>query len=392
MPKAAAILAVALVAIGIAGEDAAAELLSSRPITIVIPFTPGASADTIQRIVAKKVTENTGQTIVVESRAGGGGAIGAAAVKQAPPDGHMLFQANAGTHAANVSLYPTLSYDPIKDFRPITLMWSFPQLLSVPLDSPAKSVADLVALAKSKPGGLSFASQGSGSGGHLLGRNAQGQDRREHGPHSLPRRGPRRARSCHRPGGLLLRLLFVGAVVSAGGQGACARGDIAETSADPAGYSHNEGGGVCRYRARRMVRPGRAGRNTRPGDRQAQCRVRAGGTGSGHHAGRSWSRAPSRPAIRRPSSRRSSRRKPSASARSCARPARKGSERRTVGIFGSSLDFKVRWAGYSAMPEHVRGPSAFLNWQPARDADAVHVPRFAFQPFPPIQRETGALR
>ena len=169
MSKAAAILAVALVAIGIAGADAAAELLSSRPITIVIPFTPGASADTIQRIVTKKVTENTGQTIVVESRPGGGGAIGAAAVKQAPPDGHMLFQANAGTHAANVSLYPTLSYDPIKDFRPITLMWSFPQLLSVPLDSPAKSVADLVALAKSKPGGLSFASQGSGSGGHLLG-------------------------------------------------------------------------------------------------------------------------------------------------------------------------------------------------------------------------------
>ena len=148
MSKAAAILAVALVAIGIAGTDTAAELLSSRPITIVIPFTPGASADTIQRIVAKKVTENTGQTIVVESRPGGGGAIGAAAVKQAPPDGHMLFQANAGTHAANVSLYPTLSYDPIKDFRPITLMWSFPQLLSVPLDSPAKSVADLVALAK----------------------------------------------------------------------------------------------------------------------------------------------------------------------------------------------------------------------------------------------------
>jgi tripartite-type tricarboxylate transporter receptor subunit TctC len=81
----------------------------------------------------------------------------------------MLFQANAGTHAANVSLYPTLSYDPIRDFRPITLMWSFPQLLTVPLDSPAKSVAELVALAKSKPGGLSFASQGSGSGGHLLG-------------------------------------------------------------------------------------------------------------------------------------------------------------------------------------------------------------------------------
>jgi tripartite-type tricarboxylate transporter receptor subunit TctC len=154
---------------GIAGHEAVAELLSSRPITIIIPFTPGASADTLQRIVARKVTENTGQTLVVESRPGGGGAIGAAAVKQAPPDGHTLFQANSGSHAANAALYSTLPYDPIKDFRPITLMWRFPQLLAVPLDSPARSVAELVALAKSKPAGLSFASQGSGSGGHLLG-------------------------------------------------------------------------------------------------------------------------------------------------------------------------------------------------------------------------------
>src|SRR5262245_48019434 len=153
----------------IAPGDATAQLLSSRPITIIIPFTPGASSDTLQRLVGKKVTENTGQTLIVESRPGGGGAIAASAVKQAPPDGHTLMQANAGSHAANVALYSTLPYDPIKDFRPITLMWGFPQLLAVPVDSPAKSVAELVALAKSKPGGLSFASQGSGAGGHLLG-------------------------------------------------------------------------------------------------------------------------------------------------------------------------------------------------------------------------------
>ena len=169
MSRAAVLLAALVAASGMASGDAAAELLSSRPITIVIPFTPGASADTLQRIVAKKVSENTGQILVVESRPGGGGAIAAAAVKQAPPDGHTLLQANAATHAVNVSLYPTLPYDPIKDFRPITLMWSFPQLLAVPRDSPAHSIAELVALAKSKPEGLSFASQGSGSGGHLLG-------------------------------------------------------------------------------------------------------------------------------------------------------------------------------------------------------------------------------
>src|SRR5262245_61251337 len=169
MLRAPAIFAAVLATTGTAGQYAAAELLSSRPISIIIPFTPGASSDTLQRIVNKRVTENSGQTLVVESRPGGGGVIAAAAVKQAAPDGHTLLQANAATHAANASLYTALSYDPVKDFRPITLMWSFPQLLAVPSDSPAKSVADLVALAKSKPGGLNFASQGTGSGGHLLG-------------------------------------------------------------------------------------------------------------------------------------------------------------------------------------------------------------------------------
>jgi tripartite-type tricarboxylate transporter receptor subunit TctC len=80
-----------------------------------------------------------------------------------------LFQANSGTHAANIWLYPSLPYDPIKDFEPITLMWSFPQLLVVPADGPVKSVNDLAAFAKTKPGGLSYGSQGNGSGGHLLG-------------------------------------------------------------------------------------------------------------------------------------------------------------------------------------------------------------------------------
>src|SRR6516162_7639250 len=156
MSRASIVLAAVLAVTVTAREEARAELLSSRPITVVIPFTPGASSDTLQRIVDKKVTENTGQTLVVESRPGGSGVVAATVVKQAPPDGHTLLQANAGT-------------DPIKDFRPVTLMWSFPQLLAVPFDSPVKSAADLVAFAKAKPGGLSFASQGTGSGGHLLG-------------------------------------------------------------------------------------------------------------------------------------------------------------------------------------------------------------------------------
>jgi tripartite-type tricarboxylate transporter receptor subunit TctC len=164
-----AVIVAALAASAALAPQAGAQILSNRPITIVVPFTPGASADNLQRLVARKVTDATGQVFVIESRGGGGGTVGAMLVKQAPPDGHTLFQANAGTHAANAALYPTLAYDPAKDFRPITLMWSFPQVLCVPLDSPAKSMKELAAHAKAKPGGLSFASQGTGAGGHLLG-------------------------------------------------------------------------------------------------------------------------------------------------------------------------------------------------------------------------------
>jgi len=163
------IAAASLVAVAIAARNAGAELLDSRAITVVIPFTPGASSDTFQRLVAKRVSEDTRQTVIVESRPGGGGSVAAAAVKRALPDGHTLFQSNSGTHAANVTLYPSLPYDAVKDFAPITLMWSFPSLLVVPADSPAKSVADLAAYAKIKPGGLSYGSQGNGSSGHLLG-------------------------------------------------------------------------------------------------------------------------------------------------------------------------------------------------------------------------------
>jgi tripartite-type tricarboxylate transporter receptor subunit TctC len=163
------VVAALIAAAPLAVPNAGAELLDSRPITVVIPFTPGASSDTFQRLVAKRVTEDTGQSILVESRPGGGGAVGASAVKRAAPDGHTLFQGNSGTHGANVTLYPSQPYDAVKDFAPITLMWSFPQLLVVPADSPAKTVADLAAYAKTKPGGLSYASQGSGSSGHLFG-------------------------------------------------------------------------------------------------------------------------------------------------------------------------------------------------------------------------------
>jgi tripartite-type tricarboxylate transporter receptor subunit TctC len=146
-----------------------AQVLGTRPITIVVPFAPGASTDALMRLVTTAITEKTGQAFVIENKTGAGGIVGATAVKSAPPDGYTLLQANAGSHAIIGALQASLSYDPVKDFAPITLMWSFPHMLVVPAESPARSVTELVAYARTKPDGLSFASPGSGSGGHILG-------------------------------------------------------------------------------------------------------------------------------------------------------------------------------------------------------------------------------
>jgi tripartite-type tricarboxylate transporter receptor subunit TctC len=151
------------------GHAAGAQVLPGVPITLVVPFPPGASADTLMRIITKNITDKTGQVFVVDNRAGAGGSVGATSVKQAAPNGHTLLQINAGSHAILTALQTDLGYDPVKDFSPITLLWSFPHMLVVPADNPAKSVKELIEYSKTRPDGLSFASPGIGSGGHILG-------------------------------------------------------------------------------------------------------------------------------------------------------------------------------------------------------------------------------
>jgi tripartite-type tricarboxylate transporter receptor subunit TctC len=141
----------------------------SRTITILVPFPPGGSADTVIRPIAQKVADSLKATIVIDNRTGAGGNVAAIATKQAAPDGYTLFLGNNGTLGINASLFLDLRFDPIKDFAPITPIVSFPSVLVVPAGSPAKTVKELAELGKSKPGGLSFASQGVGSGGHILG-------------------------------------------------------------------------------------------------------------------------------------------------------------------------------------------------------------------------------
>jgi tripartite-type tricarboxylate transporter receptor subunit TctC len=162
-------LTLAASALLLALNAARADDYPSRAITILVPFPPGGSADTVIRPVAQKVADNMKATFVIDNRPGGGGNVAAQAAKAATPDGYTLFLTNLGVRSVNPMLYPEMHFDPVKDVQPITPIISFPHILVVPPDSPVKTVADLAALAKTKPGGLSFGSQGVGSGGQLLG-------------------------------------------------------------------------------------------------------------------------------------------------------------------------------------------------------------------------------
>jgi tripartite-type tricarboxylate transporter receptor subunit TctC len=141
----------------------------SRPITIVVPFPPGGSSDVVTRLIAQKFADNLKANVVIQNSGGGGGVPAALAFKQAAADGYTLFLANNGLFAIMPAMTADIRFDPVKDFQPVTPLFAFPSVLVVPEGSPARNAKDLVALAKSKPTGLNFGSQGVGSGGHILG-------------------------------------------------------------------------------------------------------------------------------------------------------------------------------------------------------------------------------
>jgi tripartite-type tricarboxylate transporter receptor subunit TctC len=138
-----------------------------KPVKLIVPFPPGGAVDLVGRLVAERVTPLLGQSVVIENRAGAGGSIGAEAAAKAAPDGYTLFEGTGSTHGTNPSVYKKLTYDPIKDFTPVTLMVSTPYTLVARVNFPAKTTADLVAWAKANPGKLNFATYGAGSSNHL---------------------------------------------------------------------------------------------------------------------------------------------------------------------------------------------------------------------------------
>jgi tripartite-type tricarboxylate transporter receptor subunit TctC len=141
----------------------------TRPVTLVVAFTPGGPSDVIARILGKQLHEMLGQPFVIENRPGAGGNIAAEAVANAAPDGYTLLMGNNSILATNASLYKKLAYDPERDFIPISLIGSQANILVVNPSVPVKSMAELIALAKAKPRELNFASSGHGAAAHLAG-------------------------------------------------------------------------------------------------------------------------------------------------------------------------------------------------------------------------------
>lgn len=140
----------------------------TRPVRIVVPFPPGAATDTLGRLIAQRLSESWNQPVTVENRPGAGSIIGAEMSAKSVADGSTIFMGHIGTHGANPALYAKLPYDPIRDFAPVSLLVSIPNLLAVHPAVPANSVRELIDLAKAKPGALNVGSPGISTSSHLI--------------------------------------------------------------------------------------------------------------------------------------------------------------------------------------------------------------------------------
>jgi len=156
-------------AMTLAAAVSIAQSYPAKPVRLVVPFPPGGPADSVARILAQKLTDALGQNVVVDNRAGATGTIGAGIVAKSPPDGYTLLLGTSNELAMSPGLFEKLPYEPTRDFTPLSNVINFPNILVVNPHLPARSVAELVALARAKPGQLSFATSGIGSTNHLTG-------------------------------------------------------------------------------------------------------------------------------------------------------------------------------------------------------------------------------
>jgi tripartite-type tricarboxylate transporter receptor subunit TctC len=140
-----------------------------KPVKIIVPYPPAGTTDILARLIAQRLSERMKQPFVIENRPGAGGAIGSVAVAKSPADGYTLLMATVNSHGINSALFKNLPYDAVKDFAPITIVGSTPNVLMVNPSVPAKTLAELLALARAKPGGLNFGSTSQGGSPHMSG-------------------------------------------------------------------------------------------------------------------------------------------------------------------------------------------------------------------------------
>ncbi len=141
----------------------------TKPIRYIVPFAPGGTTDILGRLVGKGLSEALGQQVIVDNRPGQAGSLGAAELARATADGHTLGGGTISSHAINATLYPKLPYDPLRDFVPITMLATQPNMLIIHSTLPAKNVKEFIALARARPGQLNFGSAGSGTSQHISG-------------------------------------------------------------------------------------------------------------------------------------------------------------------------------------------------------------------------------
>jgi tripartite-type tricarboxylate transporter receptor subunit TctC len=163
---AAAAAAGAVVGVGLL-PVASAQPFPAKPVRLVIAQAAGSATDSIARVFGPRLSELLGQQVVIDNRPGAGGSLGTEIVAKAPPDGYTTLLANISTHGVNPALYRKLPYDPIRDFTPVSLVSTTPNVIVVHPSLPVKSIKDLVALARAKPGQLNYSSSGAGSSQHL---------------------------------------------------------------------------------------------------------------------------------------------------------------------------------------------------------------------------------
>ena len=151
----------------LAQSVAAAQAYPTKPVRIIVPFSPGGPTDIVARIVGQKLSEAFEKPVVIDNRAGAGGTLGASMVAKSAPDGYTLLLCSSGPTVVSPGLQDKMPYDTLRDFAPITLVLSFPYILMVNPSFPAQSVKELIAIAQAKPGQLNYGSAGTGTAGHL---------------------------------------------------------------------------------------------------------------------------------------------------------------------------------------------------------------------------------